>query len=126
MQNQQVNGVFQHIAEHGDTLFLAKKGVELGAQPVLAPPRAPMCPTMPLTHFGLKNAHPAEKPYKLSDGGGLHLLIQPNGSKLWRLKYRFLGKEQMLSFGACQTVWYAKRAAIHVFCYYPNNHSYVS
>ena len=55
---------------------------------------------MPLTHFDLKNAHPAEKPYKISDGGGLHLLIQPNGSKLWRLKYRFLGKEQMLSFGA--------------------------
>lgn len=55
---------------------------------------------MPLTHFDAKNAAPAEKPYKLSDGGGLHLLVQPNGSKLWRMKYRFLGKERLLSFGA--------------------------
>ncbi len=66
---------------------------------------------MPLSHFDLKNAHPAEKPYKLSDGGGLHLLIQPNGSKLWRLKYRFLGKERMLSFGAYPLISLAEARA---------------
>ena len=55
---------------------------------------------MPLTHFDIQNAKPADKPFKLSDGGGLFLLVQPNGSKLWRLKYRFLGKERSLSFGA--------------------------
>jgi hypothetical protein len=55
---------------------------------------------MPLTHFDLENAKPAEKPYKLSDGGGLHVVVQPNGSKLWRMKYRFLGNEQLLSFGS--------------------------
>ena len=38
--------------------------------------------------------------YKLADGEGLHLLVRPNGSKLWRLKYRFDGKEKLLSFGA--------------------------
>jgi len=38
--------------------------------------------------------------YKLGDGEGLHLLVRPNGSKLWRLKYRFDGKEKLLSFGA--------------------------
>jgi integrase len=55
---------------------------------------------MILTHFDIKNAKPTQKPYKLTDGGGLYLLVQPNGSKLWRLKYRFLGKERLLAFGA--------------------------
>jgi integrase len=54
---------------------------------------------MPLTHFDIQNALPRGKPYKLADGGGLFLLIQPNGSKLWRLKYRHLGTERLLSFG---------------------------
>jgi integrase len=55
---------------------------------------------MRLTNFEIKNAKAREKPYKLSDGGGLYLLVQPNGSKLWRLKYRFLRKERLLAFGA--------------------------
>ncbi len=55
---------------------------------------------MVLTHFDIKNAKPAEKPYKLFDGGGLYLLVQPSGNKFWRLKYRFLGTERVLSFGA--------------------------
>ncbi len=46
-----------------------------------------------------KNAKPREKPYKLSDGGGLYLLINPNGSKYWRLKYRHGGKEKNLALG---------------------------
>ena len=54
---------------------------------------------MKLTNTQCKNAKPTEKPYKLSDGKGLHLLIMPNGSKYWRLKYRFLGKEKQLSIG---------------------------
>lgn len=40
-----------------------------------------------------------EKAYKLADGGGMYLLVKPNGSKYWRLKYRFAGKEKMLSIG---------------------------
>lgn len=55
---------------------------------------------MPLTQFQLTNAKPAARPYKLSDGGGLHIIVKPNGSKLWRLKYRYLGVERVLSFGA--------------------------
>jgi integrase len=39
------------------------------------------------------------KPYKLFDGGGLFLLVKPNGSKLWRLKYRFGGREKLLALG---------------------------
>ncbi|MCB1474843.1 MAG: tyrosine-type recombinase/integrase [Rhodobiaceae bacterium] len=54
---------------------------------------------MALTEFALRKAKPREKAYKLSDSGGLHILVQPTGSKLWRLKYRFGGKEKLLSFG---------------------------
>ncbi len=53
-----------------------------------------------LTDLKIRQAKPAEKPYKLFDGGGLFLLVQPNGSKLWRLKYRFGGKERLLSIGS--------------------------
>jgi hypothetical protein len=53
---------------------------------------------MALTLFAVQNAKPKEKPYKLSDGGGLHLLVTRE-SKLWRLRYRFGGKENMLSLG---------------------------
>lgn len=54
---------------------------------------------MVLTVFAIEKAKPREKPYKLSDGGGLSLLVEPNGSKLWRFRYRFGGKENMLAFG---------------------------
>jgi integrase len=54
---------------------------------------------MALTLFAIQNAKPKEKAYKLSDGGGLHLLVQPGGSKLWRFRYRFRGKENMLALG---------------------------
>jgi hypothetical protein len=47
---------------------------------------------MALTETACKNAKPSEKPRKLTDGGGLFLLIQPTGSKLWRQAYRFDGK----------------------------------
>jgi integrase len=47
----------------------------------------------------IKAATAADKDYKLSDGGGLFLLIKRNGSKYWRMKYRFAGKEKLLSFG---------------------------
>jgi integrase len=53
-----------------------------------------------LSQFVLTNAKPREKPYKLTDGDGLSLIVQPNGSKLWRFRYRFGGKENMLTFGA--------------------------
>lgn len=55
---------------------------------------------MPLTNFEIRNIKPANKPFKISDGGGLFILVQPHGAMLWRLKYRFLGKERTLSFGA--------------------------
>ncbi len=54
---------------------------------------------MKLTNTSCKSAKPAEKPYKLADGGGMYLEIMPNGSKYWRLKYRFTGKEKRLALG---------------------------
>ena len=55
---------------------------------------------MPLTALAIRNAKPKDKPYKLTDERGLYLLINPNGSKLWKLKYRAGGVEKKLSFGA--------------------------
>ena len=52
-----------------------------------------------LKDIQIKNAKPKTKPYKLFDGDGLFLLIHPNGSKYWRLKYRWQGKEKLLSIG---------------------------
>jgi integrase len=54
---------------------------------------------MPLSDFAIRAAKPREKPFKLVDGRGLHILVCPTGGKLWRLKYRFGGKEKLLSFG---------------------------
>lgn len=55
---------------------------------------------MPLKDLEIKNAKPAERAYKLFDGGGMYLLVQPTGKKLWRMKYHHQGKERLLSFGA--------------------------
>jgi integrase len=54
---------------------------------------------MKLTAAQVKNAKPKDKPYKLSDGHGMYLLVNPNGSKYWRLKYRYFGKEKVLALG---------------------------
>ena len=46
-----------------------------------------------------RNAKPRTKAYKISDGEGLFLLVMPTGSKYWRLKYFFAGKEKLLALG---------------------------
>src|ERR687893_324459 len=61
-------------------------------------------PTMPLTDTVCRNAKPADRPVKKSDGGGLFLLIAPTGGKLWRLAYRFEGKQKTLALGAYPAV----------------------
>lgn len=59
---------------------------------------------MPLTDTTLRNAKPSEKQIKLFDGHGLFLLIAPSGTKAWRLKYSFHGKEKLISLGLYPTV----------------------
>jgi len=66
---------------------------------------------MPLSEFKISKAKPKDKPYKLSDGGGLFLLVNPGGSKLWRQKYRFMGKERLLSHGQYPDVSLAQARA---------------
>ncbi|MFZ7093711.1 Arm DNA-binding domain-containing protein [Primorskyibacter sp. 2E233] len=59
---------------------------------------------MPLSDAQIRGLKSKEKPYKVSDFEGLYLDIRPSGSKLWRLKYRFGGKEKLLALGAYPAV----------------------
>jgi integrase len=54
---------------------------------------------MPLSDAKARNAKPQVKPYKITDGEGLFLLVTPSGSKYWRLKYHFAGREKLLALG---------------------------
>ncbi|TGW04614.1 DUF4102 domain-containing protein, partial [Mesorhizobium sp. M2D.F.Ca.ET.145.01.1.1] len=55
---------------------------------------------MALSDVKCRNARPTSKLMKLSDGGGLQLWVQPTGSRLWRLAYRFGGKQKLLALGS--------------------------
>ena len=72
---------------------------------------------MSLTSVAIENAKRRAKPYSIADGDGLHLLITPNGRKLWRLRYRFAGRPNMLGLGSFPTLLLAgargKRDAVH-------------
>ena len=54
---------------------------------------------MPLFDTTLRNTRAGEKPLKLSDGGGLYILVKTSGKKFWHMAYRFDGKQKLLSFG---------------------------
>jgi integrase len=55
---------------------------------------------MQLSDVAVRQSKPAETPYKLFDGNGLFLLVKPNGSRLWRFKDRFQGRENLMALGA--------------------------
>ena len=59
---------------------------------------------MPLNDMQIRRAKPEDKPYTLGDGQGLSLLIEPNGSKSWRFRYRYAGKPKMISLGVYPTI----------------------
>ncbi|WP_252371253.1 tyrosine-type recombinase/integrase, partial [Escherichia coli] len=59
---------------------------------------------MALTDIQIKRAKPQDKPYTLNDGQGLSLLINPDGSKGWRFRFRFAGKARLMSFGSYDLV----------------------
>ncbi|MBS0849989.1 integrase arm-type DNA-binding domain-containing protein [Citrobacter sp. JGM124] len=63
---------------------------------------------MSLTDSKVKNAKSLEKEYKLTDGFGMHLLVHPNGSKYWRLSYRFEKKQRILALGVYPSVSLSK------------------
>jgi len=66
---------------------------------------------MPLTDTKIRALKPGEKPTKHGDGGGLLLVVNPNGSKLWRIVYRYGGKQKQLAFGAWPDVSLAQARA---------------
>lgn len=61
-----------------------------------------------LAAVAVKQAKSKDKPYKLSDGGGMYLLVNPNGSRYWRWKYRINNKEKVMALGVFPNVSIAK------------------
>jgi Arm DNA-binding domain len=59
---------------------------------------------MAMTDTRVRNAKPTSKPYKLSDGGGMYLLVTPDGARYWRIDYRFAGKRRTLALGIYPSV----------------------
>jgi len=59
---------------------------------------------MPLTDVACRKAKPKARPFKLSDGSGLHLLVDPKGGCYWRMAYRFAGKQKTMALGVYPTV----------------------
>ena len=55
---------------------------------------------MPLTDVAIRAGKPRDREFKLSDGGGLYLLVKPNGTRLWNLAFRYGGRQKKLSLGA--------------------------
>ena len=73
---------------------------------------------MALTDTHIRNAKPKARPYKVSDGGGMYLLVTPDGARYWRLDYRFGGKRRTLALGVypttmCPTRVFAARKREH-------------
>ncbi len=63
---------------------------------------------MSLSDTAIRKAKSADRPVRLFDGGGLYVEVSPSGGKLWRLKYRFDGKEKRLALGIYPEVSLAK------------------
>ena len=66
-----------------------------------------------LTNVAIQKAKPGDKPFKLTDGRGLHLVVMPNGTKTWRYKYRHAGKEKLLTLGAYPDMSLAQARQAH-------------
>lgn len=68
---------------------------------------------MPLTNVQVKNAKPGDTPRKISDGHGLYVQVNPNGSKLWRYRYRWHGKQKTLALGQYPDITLAAARRLH-------------
>ena len=66
---------------------------------------------MPITDIVCRTSKPGEKPYKSSDSGGLFLLVEKKGSKLWRHAFRFDGKQKHIALGVYPIVSLAEARA---------------
>ena len=68
---------------------------------------------MPLTDTEIRKVKARDLAFDMSDGGGLHLSVTPAGGKLWRWKYRYEGKEKLMSFGKYPDVTLARARDLH-------------
>jgi hypothetical protein len=64
-----------------------------------------------LTDVNLRNLTTRDRPYKIADGNGLHVLVSPTGLRAWRWKYRFAGREKVLPLGRYPEVSLAQARA---------------
>ena len=69
---------------------------------------------MALTNTQIKNAKPKDKQYKLSDQGGLYLLVRTNGSKVWKYDYRLNDKRLTLTIGTYPETTLAEARVAHI------------
>jgi integrase len=69
---------------------------------------------MALTDTAIRGTKPGEKPFKLYDREGLFLLVNPGGSKLWRWRYRFTGKEKLMALGEYPLVTLGQARELHM------------
>jgi len=69
---------------------------------------------MALTDTAIRGAKPGAKPFKIYDREGLFLLVNPSGSKLWRWRYRFDGKEKLMALGEYPLVGLAQSRELHL------------
>src|SRR3546814_10672100 len=77
----------------------------------LVRPRQKRGPQMALTDTAIRKAKPKEKPYKVTDSQGLYLLVNPGGSKVWRVQYRMNGVERKLAMGLYPEITLAEARA---------------
>ena len=63
---------------------------------------------MPLSDTKIRNSKPKDKQYRIYDTGGLFLIVAPSGGKWWRFKYRFEGKQKLISMGTYPEITLAK------------------
>lgn len=68
---------------------------------------------MPLTDKAIRGFKPQEKPYKKGDSGGLYLEITPKGSRYWRYRYRWNGKQKLLALGVYPDISLSKARELH-------------
>ena len=82
---------------------------------------------MPLTDTAVRNARGREKPQKLSDGGGLHLLVNRDGARYWRMAYRYRGRQKTLALGVYPIVskggrWSIRASGLISCCFGPSTY----
>ena len=90
------SGAFAH--DHQQSTHFGGMGGGIPSDPFAR--RRIWCPHMALKDTEIRAFRPLDKPYRKADSGGLYLEVFPNGSKLWRWKFRVAGKEKRLALGA--------------------------